>query len=106
MVAMIYEAVRCGVGKRDPAQASHSVKFSGFFLFAAQRVRESTSRCAMKTKSSTILRHFCVAAVVAIGLSNSAWATIQTLSNIIQYGSENTYYQYASLKDGGAIFIL
>ncbi len=43
------------------------------------------------------LRVVCVAAMVAVGLSNSAWATIGTLSNKIQYGSENTYFQYASL---------
>ena len=50
-------------------------------------------------KTSSILRHLGVAAVAAIGLSNSAWATIGTLSNKIQYGSENTYFQYASLND-------
>jgi hypothetical protein len=52
----------------------------------------------MKTTSSAILRYFCVAAVVATGLSNSAWATIGTMSNKIQYGTENTYFAYVSLN--------
>lgn len=37
--------------------------------------------------------------MVAIGLSNSAWATIGTISNKIQYGTQNTYFAYVSLND-------
>jgi len=49
--------------------------------------------------SCRILRHFGVAALVAVGLSGSAWATGPIINNIsppIQYGSENTYFCYAS----------
>ncbi len=49
-----------------------------------------------------MLRHFGVAAMVAIGLSGSASAaTIQTISNKIQYGSQNTYYAYATIIGPG-----
>jgi hypothetical protein len=54
----------------------------------------------MKTTSCTILRYFGVAAVVAAGLSGSAWAANMTISNKIQYGSQNTYFAYAKLSGG------
>lgn len=56
----------------------------------------------MRTKFSAILRHFGVAALVAIGLSGSAWAaTIQSISAPLQYGSQNTYFAYASILGPG-----
>ena len=56
----------------------------------------------MKTISSSILRSFGVAAMVAIGLSGSAWAaTIVSMSAPLQYGSQNTYFAYASIVGPG-----
>jgi hypothetical protein len=46
------------------------------------------------------LRVVCAVALVAIGLSGSAWAAISAVSTPLQYGSQNTYFAYALI--GGA----